>query len=111
MCVSIEVIFDHHIYNRGFVISELEEDEMGWDLASIRKNLEFTEKTKGEIKQLFHPYYIVNLVLSSSFLFLKLTHPFCDYLFTPGPVRVDTIMVCSKLIDRSGDVRARHARD
>ena len=84
---------------------------MAWDLASIRKNLEFTEKTKGEIKQLFHPYYIVNLVLSFSFLFLKLTHPFCDYLFTPGPVRVDTIMVCSKLIDRSGDVRARHARD
>jgi len=58
---------------------------MGWDLASVRKNLEFTEKTKGEIKQLFHPYYIVNLVLSFSFLFLKLTHPFCDYLFAPGP--------------------------
>lgn len=82
---------------------------MGWDLASIRKNLEFTEKTKGEIKQLFHPYYIVNLVLSFSFLFLKLTHPFCDYLFTPGPVRMATIMVCRKLIDFSGDVRARYA--
>ena len=78
------------VYSRGFVISELLKDKMAWDLASIRKNLEFTEKTKGEIKQLFHPYYIVNLVLSFSFLFLKLTHPFCDYLFAPGPVRTGT---------------------
>ena len=88
LSVNICNVFYFHVYSRGFVISELLKDNMAWDLASIRKNLEFTEKTKGEIKQLFHPYYIVNLVLSFSFLFLKLTHPFCDYLFAPGPVRI-----------------------
>ena len=59
---------------------------MAWDLGTIRKNLEFTEKTKGEIKSLFHPYYIINITLSTLFLFTKLTHPICDYLFSVGPV-------------------------
>jgi len=58
---------------------------MGWDLATIKKNLEFTEKTKGELRALIHPYYIINLMLATSFLFVKLTKPFCEYLFAPGP--------------------------
>jgi len=58
---------------------------MGWDLAAIKKNLEFTEKTKGELRALIHPYYIINLMLATSFLFVKLTKPFCEYLFAPGP--------------------------
>ena len=82
---------------------------MGWDVSSIRKNLEFTEKTKGEIKQIFHPYYVINLVLSFSFLFLKLTHPFCDYLFAPGPVRTVWTRLCLNWF--SGNVWAWHARD
>ena len=61
---------------------------MAWDLGSMRKNLEFTEKTKGEIRQLFHPYYILNMVLALSFLVMKLTRPVCEYLFAPGPVTV-----------------------
>ena len=36
-------------------LSEPLEVTMGWDVSSIRKNLEFTEKTKGEIKQIFPP--------------------------------------------------------
>merc|ERR1712243_43175 len=46
---------------------------------------EFTEKTKGELRQLIHPYYIINLILAFSFLFVKLTRPFCEILFAPGP--------------------------
>jgi len=40
---------------------------------------------KGELRQLFHPYYIVNLCLAFSFLFVKLTKPICEILFAPGP--------------------------
>jgi len=40
---------------------------------------------KSDLKQLCHPHYLVNLTLCASFLFLKLTHPLCDYLFPPGP--------------------------
>lgn len=58
---------------------------MGWDVSTIRKKLEFTEQTKGELRQLLHPYYIVNLVLATSFLFVKLTHPICDFFFAPSP--------------------------
>ena len=57
-----------------------------FSLSNIRKNLEFTERTKGELRQLFHPYYIINLILAFSFLFVKLTKPFCELLFAPGPV-------------------------
>jgi len=65
---------------------------MAWDLGTIRKNLEFTEKTKGEIKSLFHPYYIINITLSTLFLFTKLTHPICDYLFSVGPEQCELDM-------------------
>jgi len=59
---------------------------MPWGLSSssVREKLEFSNATKGEIRQLFHPYYIVNLMLAFSFLFLKLTKPFCDMLFHPS---------------------------
>ena len=57
-----------------------------FSLSSFRETFEFTEKTKGELRQLFHPYYIVNLLLTFSFLFVKLTKPFCEILFAPGPV-------------------------
>lgn len=58
---------------------------MAWDLGTIRKNLEFTERTKGEIRALIHPYYIINCMLALSFLFVKLTHPICDFFFAPSP--------------------------
>ena len=56
-------------------------------MSSFRETFEFTEKTKGELRQLFHPYYIVNLCLAFSFLFVKLTKPICEILFAPGPVK------------------------
>ena len=59
---------------------------MAWKIPSFRKTFEFNEKTKGELRQLFHPYYIINLMLAFSFLFVKLTRPFCDLLFATGPV-------------------------
>lgn len=40
---------------------------------------------KDEFRQLARPYYIVNLVLCLSFLFLKLVHPFCEVLFGDHP--------------------------
>ena len=62
-----------------------------FSVANFRKTFEFTEKTKGELRQLLHPYYIFNLILAFSFLFLKLTKPFCNMLFATGPVsRVKT---------------------
>ena len=81
---------------------------MAWDLGSFRKNLEFTEKTKGEIRQLFHPYYILNMLLAVSFLCMKLTRPVCEYLFAAGPV------TSRRRQDRhdsrlAGAVRAGHA--
>jgi len=57
---------------------------MPLNMATIRENLEFSTKTKGELRQLFHPYYIVNLLLAFSFLFVKLTRPFCEILFAPS---------------------------
>ena len=63
---------------------------MAWKIPNFRETFEFTEKTKGELRQLFHPYYIINLMLAFSFLFVKLTRPFCDLLFAPGPVRTPT---------------------
>jgi thiol-disulfide isomerase/thioredoxin len=58
---------------------------MPWSLGSIREKLEFSNQAKGEIRQLFHPYYVVNLMLAFSFLFVKLTRPICDFLFAPSP--------------------------
>jgi len=61
---------------------------MAWEipkLPSFRETFEFNERTKGELRQLFHPYYIINLMLAFSFLFVKLTRPICDILFSPGP--------------------------
>ena len=57
-----------------------------FSVANFRKTFEFSEKTKGELRQLIHPYYICNLILAFSFLFLKLTKPFCTMLFATGPV-------------------------
>ena len=67
-----------------------QKDNMAWTLPKIptfREAFEFNEKTKGELRQLLKPYYIVNLILAFSFLFVKLTRPFCELLFAPGPVR------------------------
>jgi len=58
---------------------------MPWSVGSLREKLEFSNSVKGELRQLFHPYYIVNLLLAFSFLFLKLTKPFCEILFKSGP--------------------------
>ena len=67
-----------------------------FSVANFRKTFEFSEKTKGELRQLIHPYYICNLILAFSFLFLKLTKPFCTMLFATGPVsKVD----CSPVIN------------
>ena len=55
-------------------------------MSSFRETFEFTERTKGELRQLFHPYYIVNLLLTFSFICVKLTRPACEILFAPGPV-------------------------
>jgi hypothetical protein len=43
---------------------------------------EFFELGTKELRQIIRPYYLVNLVLCLSFLFLKLVHPFCDVLFS-----------------------------
>lgn len=56
-----------------------------FSMSSFRETFEFSEKTKGELRQLIHPYYIVNLCLAFSFLFVKLTKPICEILFAPGP--------------------------
>ena len=45
-----------------------------WRIPSFRETFEFQERTKGEIRQLFHPYYIINLCLAFSFLFVKASH-------------------------------------
>lgn len=37
-----------------------------------------------EIKRLLHPYYWINLILSVSFMFLRLVSPFCQMLFGPA---------------------------
>lgn len=41
----------------------------------------FLEAAGNELSQIARPYYLVNVVLSLAFLFLKLVHPFCDILF------------------------------
>jgi len=53
---------------------------------------------KGELKQLLHPYYIVNLVLCLSFLVMKLTRPLCTYLFPPGPEMCELDMRESEIL-------------
>lgn len=37
--------------------------------------------TKADLKELLHPYYIVNIILSLSFLACKLIPPICDIVF------------------------------
>lgn len=37
-----------------------------------------------EVKCLLHPYYWINIILSVSFVFLRLMNPFCQFLFGPG---------------------------
>lgn len=39
------------------------------------------QSVKRELYQLAHPYYIVNLILGTSFLFLRLVPPICYYVF------------------------------
>lgn len=39
---------------------------------------------KDDIRQLLRPYYIINLLLSSSFLVFKLVSPICLYVFPPS---------------------------
>jgi len=58
---------------------------MGLDLAAVKKNLGLTDKSMGELKALFHPFYVSNLILATSFLLLKLNPPFCEHLFAPDP--------------------------
>lgn len=48
-------------------------------------NWRLPESVQADLRQLGHPYYIVNILLCLSFLVAKLTHPLCDYLFAPGP--------------------------
>ncbi len=42
----------------------------------------FLELLGKEVRQIIRPYYLVNLVLCLSFLFLKLVQPFCLLLFS-----------------------------
>lgn len=43
-----------------------------------------------DLRQLLRPYYLVNLALSASFLFLRLTPPLCAMLFEgPAPCELD----------------------
>ena len=37
--------------------------------------------TRYAVKKLLHPYYITNIILSTAWVFLRLTPPFCSYLF------------------------------
>ncbi|XP_023338958.1 thioredoxin-related transmembrane protein 2 homolog [Eurytemora carolleeae] len=54
---------------------------------------ELPNSVKSDIRQLFrHPYYLVNISLCLSFIFVKLTHPFCDYLFPVGPEQCELDM-------------------
>ncbi len=39
---------------------------------------------KTDLKQLLRPYYVLNIVMSLSFLALKMTPPFCRWLFSPS---------------------------
>lgn len=48
-------------------------------------NWRLPESVQADLRQLAHPYYIVNILLCLSFLVAKLTHPLCTYLFAPGP--------------------------
>eukprot|EP00088_Acartia_fossae_P014213 TRINITY_DN17586_c0_g1_i4.p1 TRINITY_DN17586_c0_g1~~TRINITY_DN17586_c0_g1_i4.p1 ORF type:complete len:275 (+),score=76.70 TRINITY_DN17586_c0_g1_i4:49-873(+) len=56
------------------------------------------KRVKNELKQLAHPYYIVNLILCMSFLVLKLTHPLCEWLFPPGPETCELDMRESEIL-------------
>uniref|UniRef100_V5HPU6 Putative thioredoxin-like protein n=1 Tax=Ixodes ricinus TaxID=34613 RepID=V5HPU6_IXORI len=40
--------------------------------------------TRTEVRQLLHPHYLVNLVLASCYLLLRLVPPFCTVLFPTG---------------------------
>jgi len=53
---------------------------------------------KGEMKQILHPYYLVNLALCFSFIFLKLTKPFCTLLFKEGPEACELDMRESEIL-------------
>jgi len=53
---------------------------------------ELPASIKSDLRQLCHPYYLVNLMLGGSFLFLKLVHPICEYLFAPGPEQCELDM-------------------
>ena len=46
-----------------------------------RKASSLLHTLKRELYQLAHPYYIINLILGTSFLFLRLVPPICHYVF------------------------------
>lgn len=66
------------LWNLGSIREKLSPYNIRENLSpsNIREKLEFSSTAKGDIHQLFHPYYIVNLLLAFSFLFVKLTRPF-----------------------------------
>ena len=46
-----------------------------------RKSSSLLNSVKRELYQLAHPYYLINLILGTSFLFLRLVPPICHYVF------------------------------
>ena len=46
-----------------------------------RKSSSLLNSVKRELYQIAHPYYIINLILGTSFLFLRLVPPICHYVF------------------------------
>jgi hypothetical protein len=71
---------------RNSAFSVVEQPFSSSILQSLTMNWRLPEFLKTDLRQLVHPYYLVNLVLCLSFVVAKLTHPLCDYLFAPGPV-------------------------
>lgn len=45
--------------------------------------------TRTEVRQLLHPHYLLNLVLASCYLLLRLLPPFCSVLFPTGDCQLD----------------------
>jgi len=52
----------------------------------------------GELKQILHPYYIINIMLCVSFITLKVTKPMCYFLFKEGPESCELDMRESEIL-------------
>jgi len=52
----------------------------------------------GELKQILHPYYIINIMLCVSFITLKVTKPMCYLLFKEGPESCELDMRESEIL-------------